>query len=172
MLSIIVPVYNVEAYLEQCLDSILNQTYTEFEILLIDDGSPDRCGDICDEYADRNKRIRVIHAEHKGLATARNIGIKEARGDYLTFVDSDDWIEAVTLSAMMEAAFSADADIVCIGHWEEEGESKKERRYSFKEYDPKGSLSTDRGINAMIVVGTLGSRVSILGFLVFHTLII
>ena len=90
--SIIVPVYNVENYLRRCVDSILNQTFSDFELILVDDGSPDNCGVVCDEYEKKDKRIKVIHKENGGLSDARNAGIDIARGEYLGFVDSDDWI--------------------------------------------------------------------------------
>ncbi|OIK09361.1 glycosyl transferase [Bacillus sp. MUM 116] len=92
-ISIIVPVYKVEPYIQKCVDSILAQTMTDFELILINDGSPDRCGEICDEYARKDKRIRVIHKENGGQATARNAGIDIASGDFIGFIDSDDWIE-------------------------------------------------------------------------------
>ncbi|MFD0829832.1 glycosyltransferase family 2 protein [Neobacillus sp. M.A.Huq-85] len=92
-ISIIVPVYKVEPYLRKCVESILSQTLTEFELILIDDGSPDRCGEICDEYALKDNRVKVIHKENGGQATARNAGLDIATGDYVGFVDSDDWIE-------------------------------------------------------------------------------
>lgn len=91
-LSIIVPVYKVETYLQECIDSILAQSYTDFELILVDDGSPDRCGEICDKYADQDSRIRVIHRENGGLSAARNTGINASEGDFITFVDSDDFI--------------------------------------------------------------------------------
>ena len=91
MISVIVPVYKVEQYLRQCVDSILSQTYTDFELLLIDDGSPDKCPQICDEYAARDPRVRVIHKANGGLISARNEGIRAARGDYICIVDGDDW---------------------------------------------------------------------------------
>lgn len=93
MISIIVPVYKVERYLHQCINSLLNQTYKDIEILLIDDGSPDECGDICDYYSRNDSRIKVFHTENKGLSSARNLGIQEAKGEYIGFVDSDDWVE-------------------------------------------------------------------------------
>ena len=93
MISVIVPVYKTEAYLPQCIDSILRQTYRDLEILLIDDGSPDNCGGICEEYARSDTRIRVFHTENKGLSAARNLGLREAKGEYIGFVDSDDWLE-------------------------------------------------------------------------------
>lgn len=97
VLSIIVPVYNVEQYLPRCIDSILGQTFQDFELILVDDGSPDRCGLICDEYAKKDSRIIVIHQENKGVCYARNIGIDYSRGKYLTFIDSDDKITRDTL---------------------------------------------------------------------------
>ena len=91
MISVIVPVYNVEKYLGRCVDSILNQTYTDFELLLVDDGSPDRCPQICDDYAVRDPRVRVIHKANGGLISARNEGIIAARGNYVCILDGDDW---------------------------------------------------------------------------------
>lgn len=90
LLSIIVPVYNVEPYLQACLESILNQTFKDYELILVDDGSPDNCGSICDEYARKDNRITVIHKKNGGLSSARNAGLDIAKGDYITFVDSDD----------------------------------------------------------------------------------
>ena len=91
MISVIVPVYKVEKYLRHCVDSILSQTYTDFELLLIDDGSPDGCPQICDEYARLDPRVRVIHKPNGGLISARNVGILAAKGDYVCIVDGDDW---------------------------------------------------------------------------------
>jgi glycosyltransferase involved in cell wall biosynthesis len=92
LISVIVPVYKVEPYLRRCIDSIRNQTYTNLEIILVDDGSPDNCGHICDEYAQKDKRILVIHQENGGLSAARNSGLDRCTGDYIGFVDSDDCI--------------------------------------------------------------------------------
>ncbi|MCM1044805.1 MAG: glycosyltransferase [Candidatus Gastranaerophilales bacterium] len=91
-ISIIIPVYRVETYLPKCIDSVISQTYQNLEIILVDDGSPDRCGQICDEYAERDDRIHVIHKKNEGVARARNDGIEYASGDYISFIDSDDWI--------------------------------------------------------------------------------
>ena len=105
MITIIVPVYKVEAYLHRCVDSILNQTYTDFELLLVDDGSPDSCGEICDEYANKDSRISVIHQKNGGLSAARNTGIdwfyEQNRSDYITFVDSDDWLHPDYLKILL-----------------------------------------------------------------------
>ena len=100
-LSIIVPVYNVEQYLHRCIDSILAQTFTDYEIILIDDGSPDRCGEIIDEYASRDDRIIPIHQSNRGVSAARNAGLKAAGGDYVGFVDPDDWIEPNMYSTLI-----------------------------------------------------------------------
>ena len=90
--SIIVPIYNVEKYLKKCVNSIINQTYKSLEIILVDDGSPDRSGALCDRLAEKDSRIRVIHKANGGVSTARNAGIEAATGEYICFVDSDDWL--------------------------------------------------------------------------------
>lgn len=92
LVSIIIPVYKAEAYLHKCVDSLLAQTMTDFEVLLVDDGSPDRSGAICDEYAAKDSRIRVFHKENGGVSSARNLGLDNACGEYVMFVDSDDWV--------------------------------------------------------------------------------
>ena len=111
--SVIVPVYRVEAYLKECIDSILNQDFSDYEVLLIDDGSPDRCGDICEEYAQQNACVRVFHQENKGLSAARNLGMEMAEGEWLTFVDSDDWLEKDALKVLYQRAVETQCDIVC-----------------------------------------------------------
>ena len=93
MISIIIPVYNVEQFLTQCLDSILCQTYKDFEVILVDDGSPDNCPRICDEYARKDSRIHVIHQMNSGVSAARNKGIEHAKGEWISFIDSDDWVD-------------------------------------------------------------------------------
>ena len=120
LISVIVPVYNVEAYLVRCIDSILVQSFEDFELFLIDDGSPDRCGAICDEYAKRDKRIHVIHQQNKGLSEARNAGIEcalHSDSEWITFIDSDDWVHPKYLQALIECAARFDADLV-IGEFE------------------------------------------------------
>ena len=92
LISVIVPVYKVELYLRQCVDSLLAQTYSNLEIILVDDGSPDGCPAICDEYARKDSRVRVIHKPNGGLSDARNVGLDAARGEYIGFIDSDDWV--------------------------------------------------------------------------------
>lgn len=110
-ISIIVPVYKVEPYLRKCLDSILAQTFTNFEVILVDDGSPDNSGKICDEYAIKDSRVRVIHKENGGLSSARNAGIDIAQGKYLGFVDSDDYIAEDMYEVLYENLKFYDADI-------------------------------------------------------------
>ena len=97
-ISVIVPVYKVEQYLPRCVDSILSQSFSDFELILVDDGSPDNCGKICDEYAVKDSRVKVIHKENGGVSTARNVGIKKATGEWITFIDADDYIEQGFLS--------------------------------------------------------------------------
>lgn len=111
-LTIIVPVYNVEKYLPKCIDSILAQTFTDFELILIDDGSPDRCGEICDEYAAKDSRIVVIHQKNQGVSAARNAGLDAAQGEYIGFADSDDWIDQRMFETMLTVAQSSSADVV------------------------------------------------------------
>ena len=102
LVSVIVPVYNVGNYLEKCLNSIVKQTYHNFEVILIDDGSEDMSGDICDRYAFKYDYIRVYHQDNKGVVSARSVGIYNAKGKYIAFVDSDDWIEETFLSVLVE----------------------------------------------------------------------
>lgn len=111
-ISIIVPVYKVEQYLHKCLDSILAQTFTDWECILIDDGSPDNSGTICDEYAKQDSRFVVIHQENKGSAGARNTGLEKCSGKYIICVDSDDWVEPDYLEQLYGKAMVTDADIV------------------------------------------------------------
>ena len=114
MISIIVPVYNVEKYIRKCLDSIIGQTYTDLEIILVDDGSPDNSGAICDEYAKNDSRIKVIHKQNGGLSSARNAGLDVASGEFVTFIDSDDYIEADTISSVVDAISQKQVEIVLI----------------------------------------------------------
>jgi glycosyltransferase involved in cell wall biosynthesis len=111
-ISVIVPVYNVEPYLRRCLDSIIRQSYRNLEIILVNDGSPDNCGVICDEYAAKDERFKVIHKPNGGVASARNTGLAIATGDWVGWVDSDDWIEAGMFETMLKSAESHSADIV------------------------------------------------------------
>ena len=114
-ISIIVPIYGVEAYLGKCLDSILGQTYRDLEIILVDDASPDKCGVICDEYAKADARIRVVHQPNMGLSGARNTGLDMATGEYVGFVDPDDYIELDYFQTLVDAMRTADVDIAISG---------------------------------------------------------
>ena len=111
-ISIIVPVYNTAKYLERCVDSIVAQTYTDWELLLIDDGSTDRSGDICDRYAASDPRIQAFHKPNGGLTSARNHGLERASGEWITHIDSDDWVEPEMLAKMLAKAEESDADVV------------------------------------------------------------
>ena len=115
--SIIVPVYNVEKYLDRCMESLLNQTLKDIEIILVDDGSPDKCPQMCDEYAKKDSRIRVIHKQNAGLGLARNSGLEIATGEYIAFVDSDDFVDVNIYQLLYHKATSSDFDIVFCGYY-------------------------------------------------------
>ena len=116
LISVIVPVYNVENYIVQCIESLIKQTYTKFEIILVNDGSKDNSGKICDEYALKDERIKVIHKENAGVSSARNVGIKQSKGQWITFIDSDDWVEEKYLEVLLNLAKSENADISICGY--------------------------------------------------------
>ena len=111
-LSIIVPIYNVASYLRKCVDSLLVQDITDYEIILVDDGSPDECPQICDEYVEKYDSIRVVHQENAGLSAARNSGVKVAQGDYILFVDSDDYLQPNTLGTLLEQVQRDNLDVL------------------------------------------------------------
>lgn len=113
LISVIVPVYKVEAYLPACVDSILAQTFCDFELILVDDGSPDACGEMCDQYARQDARIRVIHQENGGLSAARNAGLDIAQGNYITFVDSDDMVAPDFLEVLYASLERSNAAVAC-----------------------------------------------------------
>ncbi len=115
LISIIVPIYNVEKYLKKCVESICNQTYQNLEIILVDDGSPDKCGEICDGYAKADKRIKVIHKKNGGLSSARNAGLDIAKGEYISFIDSDDYIASDFIEKLYLLCIKNDADIAECG---------------------------------------------------------
>lgn len=125
--SIIIPVYNVEPFLRRCLDSIVMQIYRDFEVVLIDDGSEDQSKDICDEYVLQYPYMRVYHKENAGVVHARNVGIRNAKGKYIAFVDADDWVESDFLSVLVTYIDTSRADMVISGYWKEEN-GKKEKR--------------------------------------------
>lgn len=115
LISIVVPIYNVEQYLDNCVSCILNQTYTNLEIILVDDGSPDQCGTMCDSYAERDSRVRVIHKKNGGLSDARNVGISAANGKYITCIDSDDYVSSDFIEYLYRLAENYNAEISICG---------------------------------------------------------
>ena len=153
-ISVIVPVYNVEPYLRRCIESLIEQTLQKIEILLVDDGSTDRSGQICEEYAGIDQRIRVIHQENGGLSAARNAGINRAKADYLMFVDSDDWVEQDFCKIPLEAAKKYQADLVmfqykrCFGGRERKGRFDDTREGIVSEADAIRLVLTGVGMMA------------------------
>lgn len=139
-ISVIVPVYKVEKYLPKCIDSILQQIFTDFELLLIDDGSPDNSGKICDEYAIKDSRIRVFHKKNGGVSSARNLGLDNAKGEWISFIDADDWISCDFLSFDHEEAdviqksyqtISQSGKIIAINHLHSNIINSKKSLYKF-----------------------------------------
>lgn len=128
LISIIVPVYNVEKYLTQCLDSIVNQTYRNIEIVCVDDGSTDSSGIICDEYAKKDRRIKVIHNENEGASAARNIALKKINGEYVMFVDGDDWIDKDVCECCINVLRQHDVDLILWSYAREYGSLVKPKR--------------------------------------------
>ena len=146
LISVIVPVYKVEAYLSVCLDSILRQTWTDLDIILIDDGSPDSCGAICDGYAEHDPRVRVFHTENHGLSAARNYGIEKAMetsATFLAFVDSDDWLEADMLEKLVRAAVEEEADVVVCGEFYESLDKTTITKYKRKRYSGREAVKSN-----------------------------
>lgn len=135
LISIVVPIYNVEKYIEKCLDSILNQTFYDFELILVDDGSTDNSGKIADEYATKDERISVYHKPNEGLAATRNVGIDKASGEYICFIDSDDWIEETYLEELINLAVENCADLVICDFLKNAG--------SDKAVSPEGAVVTE-----------------------------
>ena len=117
VVSVIVPIYNIERYINRCIDSILDQTYTLLEIILVDDGSTDNCSQICDDYAKKDQRIIVIHKKNSGLSDARNSGIEVAHGDYLMFVDGDDWIRKDMISLLIRSVQKNNVKLGMCGYY-------------------------------------------------------
>lgn len=111
VISVIVPIYNVEKYLPRCIESILNQSFKEFELILVDDGSSDNSGKICDIYAEKDERVKVIHKENGGVSSARNVGIKAVNGEYIGFVDPDDYIDREMYKNLYELCENNNCDI-------------------------------------------------------------
>lgn len=159
LVSVIVPVFKVEDLLQRCVDSIVSQTHTNLEIILIDDGSPDRCGAICDAYQADDARVTVIHQANAGLSAARNAGLDAATGEFITFVDSDDWINVDMIRALVSTADRHDADIAVCG-FSNVGGSEPEPDLSGSEHlrvlTNIQALSELRGPNALNMVVSWG----------------
>lgn len=138
LITIIVPIYKVEEYLDRCIESIINQTYENLEVILVDDGSPDNCPKMCDKWAKKDKRIKVIHKENGGLSDARNRGIENANGKYISFIDSDDWIENNMISTLYKFLVETSSDIsTCKLISRKEfikSENKVEEKSNYKEF--------------------------------------
>lgn len=145
-LSIVVPVYNVEQYLEKCVYSILRQSFINFEVILIDDGSTDKSGFLCDEYAQKDKRIRIVHQNNAGVSAARNTGIELAIGKYITFVDSDDWIEADTYELALNFLHLNHLEVVCFDFYKE----KRRRSYYRPMYNADKIFQGNEAVNEVL----------------------
>lgn len=133
-ISVIVPVYNVERFLPKCIESLTGQTLADIEIILVDDGSPDRCGEICDRYASVDSRIKVIHQPNRGVSAARNAGLAVARAKYIGFVDPDDWVAPEMYGEMIDAIERTGADLVACGYdyYDEDGNIDTARIYEIR----------------------------------------
>ncbi len=155
-ISVIVPVYKVEKYLYRCIDSIIAQTFTDWECILVDDGSPDNCPAICDEYAKKDDRIKVIHKKNGGLSDARNAGLDIAKGEWITFIDSDDWIHKEYIECLYNACVENGADISVCGYYQTEGNEPEIQKEKFiiKLYSPE-KLWVENRINATIACAKL-----------------
>lgn len=158
MVTVIVPVYKVEKYLSRCVDSILAQTFTDFELILVDDGSPDDCPAICDAYAQRDPRVSVIHRENGGLSAARNSGLEIARGEYIAFCDSDDYWAADFLEVLLHQIEETQADVVSCGYTAvtETGEPLYRTDYPRMEKE----LDSQQALAKLMVCDILGMKIS------------
>lgn len=125
MVSVIIPIYNIENYIEECIKSIMSQTYKDIEIILVDDGSTDESGKICDLYAQKDSRIKVIHKQNEGLVRARKTGLQDAKGDLIAYVDGDDWIEQNMISRLYQVMIENDVDITMCGRFEDTGDTHR-----------------------------------------------
>lgn len=159
-ISIIVPVFNVEKYLSQCLESLKNQTLNNIEIILIDDGATDKSGIICDDYAEIDRRFKVIHKKNGGLSSARNAGLGIAIGDYIMFVDSDDWVDTKFCESPYKTAIDTGADIVVfLRSWDRNGILKNQSVFPYEgKYLEKDLLTTFWPITGVVVWNKLYKR--------------
>lgn len=160
LVSVVVPVYNVEKYLDRCLESITGQTYKNLEIILVDDGSPDNCPQICEEWKEKDSRIKVIHKENAGLGMARNSGMSLATGKYIFFFDSDDYVDKTIVQKCVESAEANNSDVVIFGHMSVSEDGRHtERKLSQKRLVYKGESVKSKVLPSMFTY-TLGFGVS------------
>ena len=155
--SIIVPIYKVEDYIRECIDSILAQTYPDFELILVDDGSPDDCGRICDDYAKGDNRIKVVHKVNGGISSARNAGLEVAKGEWIMHVDGDDWIEPDMIESLIEAAQITGADMV-IGDFVKYGPSAGYNKLPTWSSDKKKSMTNYIAYVMTTIWGSIAKR--------------
>ena len=141
MISIIIPVYNVKLYLDNCIQSVIQQSYTDFECILVDDGSTDGSSEICDQWAEKDNRIIIVHQPNGGVSSARNKGLEQAKGEYICFIDSDDWVDVDYLSAMINNLKEKETDLIICGLTQE----FKDRNCI--DYIPQQSLNFELGCN-------------------------
>lgn len=153
LVSVVVPVYNVERYLRRCIESILIQTYQNLEVILVDDGSPDNCPAICDEYAKEDARVKVIHKMNGGLSDARNIGMRAASGDYLMFVDSDDWLEKNAVECLYQLLISCNAHIAIGGMQRVEDQTNRILQTDFNGTKNVVSMTKDQAMKVFFQNG-------------------
>ncbi len=156
LVSIIVPVYNVEAYLTRCINSLIKQTYKSIEIILVDDGSTDQSAQICDAVASSDDRIVVVHKNNGGLASARNCGLKISKGEYVTFVDSDDWIELDTIESMMFVCEKKLSDMVICGRYKEYDNKKTQ---TFNVLDSEVTWDCQESLKRLLLWDAIDSSV-------------
>ena len=155
--SIIVPVYNIENYIRVCVESILAQTYESFELILVDDGSKDNSGILCDEYAAIDSRVKVIHKENGGVSSARNTGLQQAKGKWIMYVDGDDWIEPDMIESLIETAKATEADLV-FGDFIKYGANAGNKQLPSWSTDKKDSMSRYIAYSMTTIWGSIAKR--------------
>lgn len=163
-MTVIVPVYKVEAYLDRCVKSILDQTFEDFELILVDDGSPDGCGAMCDAWAEKDSRIKVIHKENGGLSDARNAGFAVAEGEWITFIDSDDYVHPAMLEALYKAVMEHGVKVSACGFVKTEGEPLEEIPEPAAKIWSAEDFYLQRNVNATVAWGKLYHRSVVLPY--------
>ena len=163
-ISVIVPVYKVEGYLDRCVESILAQTFTDFELILVDDGSPDNCPAICDEWAKKDNRIKVIHKQNGGLSEARNVGFAASCGEWIAFIDSDDYVHPEMLQALYDAVQKFDVKVSVCGYKRTEGDPLEETQDLTATLWGAEDLYMQRNVNATVAWGKLYHRSVVLPY--------